>query len=106
MYILGPDESSVSSCNGSGRANHMKYPLLVTAIALIEMPVSDVRGAVKLLSRQFYSSYDRATIDEFFELAARIDPTGSKATGMEDQIDYRGITVHFKDGKYDRVEAL
>jgi len=106
MYVLGPDETSVSSCKGSGRASYMKYPLSATAIALVDLPVSDVSGAVRLLRKQFYSSYDRATVDEFFELVARIDLTGNKATGTDDRIEFRRIIVHFKGGKYERVEAL
>jgi hypothetical protein len=106
MYVLGPDETNVSSCTGSGRATYMKFPLLATAIALVDLPVSDARGAQRLLSEHFYSSYDRATIDEFFKLVERIDSPGNTATGNDDRIGYRGIAVHFKDGKYEKVEAL
>ncbi|MDH3611969.1 MAG: hypothetical protein OES10_01725 [Gammaproteobacteria bacterium] len=106
MYVLAPGETSVSSCTGSGRATYMKYPLLATAIALVDLPVSDVRGAQQLLSKKFYSSYDRATVDEFFELVERIDSTGNMSTGMADRIEYRGIAVYFKDGKYEKVGAL
>ncbi len=106
MFVLGPGEGHVSACTGSGRAPYMKYPLLATAIALVDLPISDVRSAVQLLSKRFYSSYDRATVDEFFELAARIDPTGNTATALDDRIEYRGIVVYFKDGKYDKVGAL
>jgi len=106
MYALGPDETSVSSCTGSGRSSYMKFPLLATAIALVDLPVSDTRGAQRLLSEQFYSSYDRATVDEFFELVDRIDPTGNTATSTDDRIEYRGIAVLFTDGKYEKVETL
>lgn len=106
MYVLGPDETSVSRCTGSGRATYMKFPLLATAIALVDLPASDARGAQRLLSEQFYSSFDRATVDEFFKLVERIDSTGNTATGTDDRIEYRGIAVHFKDGKYEKVEAL
>ena len=100
------DETSVSRCAGSGRATYMKFPLLATAIALVDLPVSDARGTQRLLSEQIYSSYDRATVDEFFELVERIDPTGNTATGTDDRIEYRGIAVYFKDGRYEKVEAL
>ena len=106
MYVLGPDETSVSSCTGSGRATNMKFPLLATAIALVDLPVSDTSGAQRLLSEQFYSSYDRATVNAFFELVEKIDPTGNTATGTNDRIDYRGIAVHFKDSKYEKVGVL
>ena len=106
MYVLAPDETSVSSCTGSGRATYMKYPLLATAIALVDLPVSDVRGAQQLLGKQFYSSYDRKTVDEFFALVERIDPNGNGSTGMADRIEYRGIAVYFKDGKYKKVGVL
>lgn len=106
MYVLGPNETTVSSCKGSGRAAYMKHPLLATAIALVDLPVSEARGAQRLLSEQFYSSYDRATVDEFFKLVERIDSTGNTATGTDDRIEYRGIAVHFKDEKYEKVEAL
>ena len=84
----------------------MKYPLLATAIALVDLPVSDVSSAVRLLGKQFYSSYDRATVDEFFKIVAQIDPTGINSTGTVDRIEYRGIVVYFKDGKYEKVGAL
>lgn len=106
MYVLGPDETSVSSCTGSGRATYMKYPLLATAIALVDLPVSDVRGAQQLLGKQFYSSYDRKTVDEFFALVERIDPTGNEAIGMADRIGYRGIAVYFNEGKFEKVGVL
>ena len=106
MYVLGPDETSVSRCAGSGRATYMKFPLLATAIALVDLPVSDARGTQRLLSEQIYSSYDRATVDEFFELVERIDPTGNTATGTDDRIEYRGIAVYFKDGRFEKVEVL
>lgn len=106
MYVLGPDETSVSSCAGSGRAVYTKYPILATAIALVDLPVSDIRGAQQLLNKQFHIRYDRATVDEFFELVERIDPTGNKVTGMANRIEYRGIAVYFKDDKYERVGEL
>lgn len=106
MYVLGPGETSVSSCTGSGRAAYMKYPLLATAIALVDLPVSDVRDAQLLLGQQLHSSYDRATVDEFFALVERIDPTGNKANGMADRIEYRGIVVYFKDGTVEKVGVL
>ena len=106
MYVLGPDETSVSSCTGSGRTTNMKYPLLATAIALVDLPLSDTSGAQRLLSKQFYSSYDRATVDKFFELVEKIDPTGNRSTGIADRIEYRGIVVYFTDGKYEKVGVL
>lgn len=106
MYVLGPNETRVSSCTGSGRAAFWKYPLLGTAIALVDLPVADSRGAQRLLSEQFHSGYDRATVDEFFELVERIDPTGHTATGTGDRIEYRGTAVHFNDGKVKSVELL
>lgn len=106
IYILGHDETTVSRCKGSGRDAYMKHPLLETAIALVDLLLSDARGAQRLLSEKFYSSYDRTTVDEFFELVERIDPTGNTASGTDDRIEYRGIAVLFTDGKYEKVETL
>lgn len=106
LFVLQPGELRVSSCTGSGRAPGMKYPLLAAAIALVDLPVSDVSTAVQLLNKQFYSSFDRATVDEFFKLVEMIDPMGSDVTGMADRVEYRGIVVYFKDGRYERVGAF
>lgn len=106
LYVLEPGKSSVSSCTGSGRVTYMKYPLLATAIALVDLPVFDSGGAQRLLSKQIHSGYDRATVDEFFKLVAQIDPRGSEVKRMTDRIEYREIVVHFEDGKFVRVELL
>ncbi|MGB5166227.1 MAG: hypothetical protein WBN61_13280 [Woeseiaceae bacterium] len=106
VYVLGPGETNVSSCKGSGRAVYMTNPSLAVAIALVDLPVSDSRGAQRLLSKHFYQSYNRATVDEFFILVEKIDSTGNTAIGYKDRIEYRGIAVHFKDGTYEKVEEL
>ena len=106
MYVLGPNETSVSNCTGSGRATYKTYPLLAVAIALVDLPLSDTSGAQRLLSKQFYSSYDRATVDQFFELVEKIDPIGNRSTAMSDRIEYRGIVVYFTGGKYEKVGVL
>lgn len=105
-FVLGPGETTVSSCTGSGRAAYHRQPFLTTAIALVDLPVSDAREAQRLLSAQFRSSYDRSDVDDFFGLVERIDPTGNTATGSEDRIEYRGVVVLFTDGKYEKVEML
>ena len=106
MYVLGPGETSVSNCTGSGRATYKTYPLLAIAIALVDLPLSDANGAQRLLSKQFHSSYDRATVDNFFELVDKIDSAGNRSTGMADRIEYRGIVVYFTDGQYEKVGVL
>lgn len=106
MFILGPDGQSVSSCTGSGRKTYMEYPLLREAIGLVDYSDSDVGKALELLNKRFYSSFDRASIDEFFELVKRIDPSGYSVTSWADQIQYRGIVVYFKDDKFEKVGAL
>lgn len=106
MYILGPGDSTVSSCTGSGRAVSMRYGLLSAAITLVDLPESDASGAQQLLSKQFYSSYRRDTVDEFFDLVDKIDPSGNTSTRLADRIEYRGVVVHFADGKFSRVEEV
>ena len=106
MFVLGPDQPKVSSCNGSGRGPYMEYPLLATAIKLVDMPLSDARGTQRLLSKEFYSRFERALMDEFFDLVEKIDPTGVKTTRSADRIEYRGIVVFFSDGKYESVQTL
>ena len=106
MFILGPDGQSVSTCTGSGWKAYMTYPLLRGAIGLVDYTDSDVEKALGLLNKSFYSGHDRATIDEFFELVKRIDPSGYPVTSSADQIRYRGIVVYFKDDKFEKVGAL
>jgi len=79
---------------------------MAIAIALVDLPLSDATGAQRLLSKQFYSSFDRATVDKFFELVEKIDPIGNGSTGMADRIEYRGIAVYFINGKYEKVGVL
>lgn len=106
MFVLGPDKPKVSNCNGSGRAPYMEYPLLATAIKLVDMPVSDARGTQRLLSEEFYGRFERALMDEFFDLVEKIDPTGIKTIRSADRIEYRGIVVLFTVGKYESVQTL
>ena len=105
LYGLGPGETRVSQCTGSGRDTYMKYPRLAAAIALVDLPVSNSQDAERLFADRSFSSNERAAIDEFFELVERIDPTGNTATSTPDRIEYRGIVVHFKDGKYEKVDV-
>ncbi len=106
MFVLGSDKLKVSNCNGSGRTPYMEYPLLATAIKLVDTPVSDARGTQRLLNEAFYGNSERALIDEFFGLVEQIDPLGIKAIRFADRIEYRGIVVLFTDGKYESVQIL
>lgn len=106
IYVLGSDETIVSSCTGSGRVASRKYPLMAAAIALVDLPISDVSGALQLLSQKIHSGYPRAMVEEFFELVEKIDPSGNTVTRKADRIEFRGIVVHFKDGEYERVGVL
>ena len=106
LYVLGPDQTIVSSCAGSGRAVYFKYPRLTTAIKLVDLPISDANGAAKLLRKEFCCGRDRASVEKFFELVERFDPTGNMSTGFPDRIEYRGIAVFFKKGIYESVETL
>jgi hypothetical protein len=106
MFVLGPDKSEVSICNGSGRAPYMEYPLLDIAIKLVDMPVSDARGTQRLLTEEFYGEFERALLDDFFDLVEKIDPTGIKSVRSADRIEYRGIVVLFSDGVYESVQTL
>ncbi len=106
MFILRPDDQHVSSCSGSGRDKYHRFPFLREAIALVDYSVSEVRESVQLLNQRFHASFDRVTVEEFFELVTRIDPSGYAVTSYDDQIQYRNVVVYFKDGKFEKAGAL
>ncbi len=104
LFVLDDAKHSVSTCNGSGRANSKKYVFLSTAIRLVDLPVSDARGAERLISQRFNPGFGRAEIDAFFEFVEKIDPLSSSALHSDSKIEYRGIALRFVDGRFDNVE--
>ena len=105
MYILQPGNQHVSNCSGSGRERYEDFPMLDIAIALVDNADSDVDKVLHLLNKRFYSSYERSTVETFFELVMRIDPLGYPITRWPDRIEYRGIVVYFENGKFRNAVA-
>jgi len=105
-FILQPGNLHVTSCSGSGRDRNHRFPFLQQAVLLVDYPASEVRESVQLLNGTFPSGTDRETVVDFFEFVSRIDPAGHTVSSTADQIQYRGIVVHFRDGKFEKAGAL